>query len=38
MKGIETKEWFVNGFLEAEWVWEKEQLVDELKEGKGGIA
>lgn len=38
MKGTETKVWFVNGFLEVEWVWEKEQLVDEIQEGKGGTA
>lgn len=29
---------FRKWFLEAEWVWVTEQLVDELKEGKGGIA
>lgn len=38
MKGTETKEWFANGFLEVESVWEREQLVDELKEGKGSTA
>lgn len=29
---------FRKRLLEAEWVWVTEQLADELKEGKGGIA
>lgn len=35
--GTETRV-FHKWFLEAEWVWVTEQLAEELKEGKGGIA
>ena len=35
--GTETRV-FCKWFLDAEWVWVTEQLADELKEGKGGIA
>lgn len=36
LNGTETRECFVSGFLEVEWVRETEQLVDKLKGGKGG--